>query len=226
MCTICNLLISLCVHMPCVCARAPESVLMMASSQLCESFSSQRINDCSHFAFLLLQAYYCSLIPDALGVRAGCQHFPWRGFTTALLWCTGVSFYPSLCCSLGPDWGTLIHALWTLLILYIAKWKQEKHPRFTWHHALDSDKPLGLAVSVCGPPDTENQDIPRLTRVSQGSVKWFSSCQDLPLSQCLQKTSLTWQLEKQIYKEQKDNMCLKNKFRGGQVQVGNYINQL
>lgn len=76
MCTICNLLISLCVHMLCVCVRAPEPMLMMASSQLCESFSSQRIyssaiNGCSHFAFLLLQGYYCSLIPDALGVRAG-----------------------------------------------------------------------------------------------------------------------------------------------------------
>lgn len=62
MCTICNLLISLCVHMLCVCACAPEPVLMMASSQLCESSSSQRIyssaiNDCSHFAFLLLQGY-------------------------------------------------------------------------------------------------------------------------------------------------------------------------
>lgn len=68
--------LSVCAYAACVCVRAPEPMLMMASSQLCESFSSQRIyssaiNDCSHFAFLLLQGYYCSLIPDALGVRAG-----------------------------------------------------------------------------------------------------------------------------------------------------------
>lgn len=128
----------LCVYICCVCACAPEPLLMMASSQLCGSFSSQRIyscaiNDCSHFAFLLLLANYCSWIPDALEVRAGHQHFPWGGFTYSIALVHRVSFYPSLSCSLGPDWAILIHALWTLLILYIVKWKQEKHSCFTWH---------------------------------------------------------------------------------------------
>lgn len=65
---------------------------------------------------------------------------------------------------------------------------------------------VSSSVFLSAPPDTENQDIPGLTCVSQSNVQWDSSCQDLLLSQCLQRTSFTWQLEKQIYKEQKDNM--------------------
>lgn len=147
--------------------------------------------------------------------------------------CTEVSFYPSLSCSLGPDWGTLIHALWTFLILYIVKWKQEKHPCFPWQHALNGATSFRLgsqclwsaAVSPLVLHPAQKIGI-SLGCASQGSVKWLSACQDLFWSQCLQRTSFTRQLAKQMYKEQKDNTCLKNKFWGDQVQVGNYINQL
>lgn len=75
------------------------------------------------FSFLAVQGYHCSLIPDAAGVTAGHQLSLEEDSPMGIALVHRGDFYPSLSCSLGPDWGTHIHALQTLLILYIVKWK-------------------------------------------------------------------------------------------------------
>lgn len=62
-----------------------------------ESFTYQRIyssaiNDCSRFASLSLQGYYCCLTPDVLEVRAGHILQRKRVHLLMLLWCTEVRF--------------------------------------------------------------------------------------------------------------------------------------
>lgn len=235
---------SLCVYIcsVCVCMCATAYVHDGFFTTVCtdESFSYQRIysraiNDCSHFAVFPLQGYYCCLTPDALEVTAGRYVSEEEGSPACVAPVCRGEIYLSLSCYLGTDQGILTRALWTLLILYNLKWKWEKCSCTTWYYALSGPLSFWLG-SRCfvvrnsdllgAPPDTENQDVSKLTCASRGSVKWLSACQYLFLRQYLQRTSFSQPLAKQIYKEQKGNICLRNKIWDDQEKVGNYINQL
>lgn len=234
--------LSVCTYAVCVCMCATAHVHDGFFATVCtdESFSYQRIyssaiNDCSHFASLPPQGYYCCSTPDVLEVTAGHYTSEEEDLPTHVAPVYKGEIYLSLSCCLGPDQGTLTHASWTLWILYNLKWKWEKCSCFTWHYALSGPVPFWLgsqclvvrnSVLLGAPPDIENQGVSKLACASQGGVKWLSACRYLFLRQCLQRTSFSQPLAKQIRKEQKGNISLRNKIWGDQEKVRNYANQL
>lgn len=164
---------SLCVYIcsvrVCMCTTAYVHGGFFTTVCADESFSYQRIyssaiNNCSYFASLPLQGYYCCLTPDVLEVRAGHYTSEEEGSPTRVAPVSRGEICLSLRCCLGPDRGILTRALWTSLILYNLKWKWEKCSCFSWHHALSGPIPFWLgsqhfvvrnSVLLSAPPATE-----------------------------------------------------------------------
>lgn len=135
---------SLCVYV-CVCATAHVHDGFFTTVCTDEIFSSQRIysrpiNDCNTFASLPPQGYCYGLAPNVLEGRAGHYASEEEGSAARIALVHRGEINLLLSFWLGPDQGTLSHALWLWLVLYNLKWKQEKCWCFTYHHALSGPK--------------------------------------------------------------------------------------